>query len=172
MVHLISDDLNRHERPSAYAAVARVIEQHATDYRRPLYSQWLVETSESTETWSGRLRTVTDPDDGILVVRVEDYAGYLDRQVWPWLGRACDTSGNSKAALTHAGFAPATAARRPGARPTGASSLHRAEARKEATRDRLGLLHPEHLRGSGEDRLGEGSKPAPCGAPVRQPCPT
>jgi hypothetical protein len=45
VVLLVSYDLNGRERPSSYSAVRQVIEPNAIDYRRPLYSQWFVETN-------------------------------------------------------------------------------------------------------------------------------
>jgi hypothetical protein len=86
MVHLISYDLNGHERPSAYSAVKNVIEQNAISSRRPLYSQWFVETSESVGTWSDRVRAVMDDNDNLFVCRVSaERQGWFDREVWEWL---------------------------------------------------------------------------------------
>jgi hypothetical protein len=85
VVHLISYDLNRHERPAAYADVRRIIEQNATAWRRPLYSQWLVETSRSVTWWRDLLKEVIDEDDNLLVVRVTEYEGWLSKDIWPWL---------------------------------------------------------------------------------------
>jgi hypothetical protein len=86
MVLLISYDLNGHERPSAYAAVKSVIEANASDYRRPLYSQWLVQTSESEEAWSKRLLGVMDSNDNLLVCRVHQRPyGWMSTEIWSWL---------------------------------------------------------------------------------------
>lgn len=90
MVHLISYDLNGHERPAAYAEVKKAIESYARDFRRPLFSQWLVETSESPKQWSERLQAVIDGDDKLLIVRVHagagpGYWGWLPAEIWPWL---------------------------------------------------------------------------------------
>lgn len=86
MVLLISYDLNRHERPSAYRAVEEVIRRNASDLRKPLYSQWLVETSESVSTWSERLRAAMDANDRLLVLRMQGATdGWLDKEIWAWL---------------------------------------------------------------------------------------
>lgn len=86
MVLLISYDLNNHERPAAYRQVAQLIEAHALSFRRPLYSQWLVETQDAPDVWSERLKIVTDSDDSWLVLRVQrPYQGWLPKEVWSWL---------------------------------------------------------------------------------------
>jgi hypothetical protein len=56
MVLLISYDLVGAERPSSYAAVKNYIEKHADSSRRPLYSQWFVETGYSPRAWVDALR--------------------------------------------------------------------------------------------------------------------
>lgn len=58
MVLLISYDLNNHERPSSYQVVRAMIERYATSARKPLYSQWFVETADDLATWSDRIRAV------------------------------------------------------------------------------------------------------------------
>jgi hypothetical protein len=86
VVLLISYDLNNHERPSSYTAVRAVIERYAISARKPLYSQWLVETEDAPHTWSDRIRAVADEDDRWLVVRVQrPYQGWLPREIWEWL---------------------------------------------------------------------------------------
>jgi hypothetical protein len=86
MVLLISYDLNGHERPSAYDDVKRVIEANAPDYRHPLYSQWLVQTSESEGTWSDRLLGVMDSNDNLLVCRIYQRPhGWMSTEIWDWL---------------------------------------------------------------------------------------
>ena len=86
VVHLISYDLNGHERPSAYQSVKTYIEQHAVSYRRPLYSQWLVETADGPQAWVNGLKTVLDADDYLFVVEVRrPYQGWLPETVWTWL---------------------------------------------------------------------------------------
>jgi len=86
MVLLISYDLNKHERPEAYAVVKKVIEDNAIDTKRPLYSQWFVETDDSCATWRDRIRNVCDDDDNVLVVKVtKSYAGYISKSIWTWL---------------------------------------------------------------------------------------
>lgn len=85
-VLLISYDLRGRERPAAYDAVRDAIEQHAISYRRPLYSQWLVETGEEVNVWSDRLAQVADAGDSWLVMRVlTPYQGWLPGEVWDWL---------------------------------------------------------------------------------------
>lgn len=68
MVLLISYDLNGHECPSCYGAVRRLIESRATASRRPLYSQWWVETNDSG-----------------VPVHHSDYEGLLSDADWKWL---------------------------------------------------------------------------------------
>jgi hypothetical protein len=86
MVLLISYDLNGHERPNAYRAVARAIEGASEDFRRPLYSQWLVVTKASPTAWREYLTQYMDADDHLFiceVVRGRD--GWLPGEVWDWL---------------------------------------------------------------------------------------
>jgi len=85
-VLLISYDLDGHERPSAYKAVKQRIEEGATSFRRPLYSQWLVETTASPDKWFEHLKSVIDSDDRLLIVRVQaPYSGWLEKEIWEWL---------------------------------------------------------------------------------------
>jgi hypothetical protein len=86
MVLLISYDLNGHERPSAYTAVRKLIEANSIDSRRPLFSQWFVQTDRPATWWDNAVRRVTDTDDNVFVCPVTgDYAGWLNREIWPWL---------------------------------------------------------------------------------------
>lgn len=86
MVLLISYDLNRYERPSAYAKVRDMIERHAISHTKPLYSQWFVQTQDGVDTWDARMKSVTDADDRWFICRVQrPYQGWLDKAVWPWL---------------------------------------------------------------------------------------
>jgi hypothetical protein len=86
VILLISYDLNDHARPEAYELVRQMIEKHALGFRRPLYSQWFVETSELPMTWSERLRELANANDNWFVVRVQPpYQGWLERSMWKWL---------------------------------------------------------------------------------------
>jgi hypothetical protein len=86
VVLLISYDLNGHERPASYARVREIIERKAIDSRRPLYSQWLVETNETAQAWSDALTPAFDRDDKLLVSRIQQpYQGWLPTDVWDWL---------------------------------------------------------------------------------------
>ena len=58
MVLLVSYDLYGKERPSAYADVKRQIQQNATAYMKPLYSQWLImRSAEPLNTLFRRVET-------------------------------------------------------------------------------------------------------------------
>lgn len=86
MVLLISYDLNRHERPEAYAKVRKMIEEHARSTIKPLYSQWFVDTADSVEDWHDRMARVADSDDNWLVIKVQKpYQGWLPKAAWTWL---------------------------------------------------------------------------------------
>ena len=86
MVLLISYDLNNHERPVSYKAVQAVTERYAASARKPLYSQWLVDTADDPQIWSDRIQAVADLDDSWFVVRVQrPYQGWLPREIWDWL---------------------------------------------------------------------------------------
>jgi hypothetical protein len=86
MVLMISYDLNGHERPAAYTAVKNAIENNATDWKRPLYSQWLVETTESSQAWADRLTPVIDQNDKLFITRIQQpYQGWLPKAIWEWL---------------------------------------------------------------------------------------
>jgi hypothetical protein len=86
MVLLISYDLDHHARPSQYAAVEKMLKENSTSWAKPLYSQWFIETNESADTWSNRMKTVTDSNDYWLIVPVKrPYQGWLKQEVWNWL---------------------------------------------------------------------------------------
>jgi hypothetical protein len=86
MVLMISYDLNGHERPAAYTAVKKVIESNAIDWKRPLYSQWFVETTESPQAWADRLNPVIDQNDKLFIARTQTpYQGWLPESIWEWL---------------------------------------------------------------------------------------
>ncbi len=87
MVLLISYDLNGRERPSSYTAVRRVIEGNARSFKKPLYSQWLVETSRPIAWWQSTLVEVIDPDDRLFIcaARWSECDGWLSQDVWDWL---------------------------------------------------------------------------------------
>ena len=87
MILLISYDLNGPERPRSYSDVRFAIEQNAASSIKPLYSQWLVETSQGPRAWWNVLRPLLDTNDRLLIVQVVDrsYFGYLDRNVNDWL---------------------------------------------------------------------------------------
>jgi hypothetical protein len=88
VILLISYDLNGHERPSSYARVKQHIERKATSSRRPLYSQWFVETDESPQAWSDSLAnaSLTDSNDRLFICQVKrPYQGLLAKDDWDWL---------------------------------------------------------------------------------------
>jgi hypothetical protein len=83
---MISYDLNNHEKPSAYQDVADMIKKYAIDFKKPLKSQWFVETRDSVDTWHDRMKNVTDSDDAWFIIKVQrPYAGWLSKTFWPWL---------------------------------------------------------------------------------------
>lgn len=89
MVLLISYDLNKHERPSAYQKVEKMIADHAGsgNFTKALYSQWLVDTSDSATLWSERMKAVTDENDLWLVSKLNhgEYSGWLNTTTVDWL---------------------------------------------------------------------------------------
>lgn len=88
MVLLISYDLNGHERPQSYAAVKKYIETHAASSIRPLYSQWLIETTSTPQQWVDALQNnnLIDPNDRLFICQIViPHQGLLDRTVWEWL---------------------------------------------------------------------------------------
>jgi hypothetical protein len=85
-VLLISYDLNGHERPSAYAKVKTMIETQSISWAKPLYSQWFVETNDTVDTWSERMKQVTDSNDFWFICHVKSpYQGWLPQNIWDWL---------------------------------------------------------------------------------------
>jgi hypothetical protein len=88
MVLLISYDLDHHARPAAYAAVEKAIKDNAISWKKPLYSQWFVETRSSAEEWNQIIRQAADPNnDYWLIVQVGSHRqGWLKKDVWDWLG--------------------------------------------------------------------------------------
>lgn len=88
MVLLISYDLNGRERPSSYAKVKNYIEEHAQACIRPLYSQWLVQTSYTPDAWVDALRinNLIDSNDQLSVCHVRrPFQGWLPEAYWAWL---------------------------------------------------------------------------------------
>jgi hypothetical protein len=65
MVYLISYDLDHHARPVAYHLVEKMIMDKSLSFRKPLYSQWFVETNDSIDVWQNR--------------------GLLNKEIWEWL---------------------------------------------------------------------------------------
>jgi hypothetical protein len=88
MILLISYDLLGHERPSAYEAIEKAILDNVGrgNYIKPLFSQYLVDTTENTTQWSKIIKGVTDNDDCWLITRVtSDYAGTFSSKAVNWL---------------------------------------------------------------------------------------
>lgn len=88
MVLLISYDLNQGEPPMSYARIAEYIRQRSISSRKPLESQWLVETDESPRDWTESLRSsgLIDEDDHLFVLQVrQPYWGVLDPEIWRWM---------------------------------------------------------------------------------------
>lgn len=88
MVLLVSYDLNGRERPTAYAEVSKLIQSGAKSWRRPLYSQWLIETDSSPDEWQKYLRQAFDQNDLLFICRVtRPFQGWLDDADWTWLNQ-------------------------------------------------------------------------------------
>jgi hypothetical protein len=87
MVYLISYDLDHHARPVAYHLVEKMIMDKSLSFRKPLYSQWFVETNDSIDVWQNRMQGVVDPaNDFWLIVKVQTpYQGLLNKEIWEWL---------------------------------------------------------------------------------------
>jgi len=86
MVLLISYDLNGHERPSAYATIAKIIRDNAEDVRKPLYSQWFVKTSLTPSQWVELLKSAFDADDKAFILQVKHpYDGWQEKEFYAWL---------------------------------------------------------------------------------------
>jgi hypothetical protein len=86
VILLISYDLNGHERPAAYEDVKEMIVAHAMSYKKPLYSQWFVETDETIAAWQRRMKELADSNDYWFIVKVgTDRQGWLPKAVWEWL---------------------------------------------------------------------------------------
>jgi len=86
MILLISYDLNGHERPSAYDDVKAMIVKNAISYKRPLYSQWFVETTDDVKVWNDRMLDVADQDDNWFICQVGSVRrGWLPKSFWSWL---------------------------------------------------------------------------------------
>jgi hypothetical protein len=86
MLLLISYDLDTVDRPPRYEAIKTTIEGAATEFRRPLYSQWLVVTNEGVDEWGTRLRPFLSPEDRLLIVRITGRSnGWLPEDLWTWI---------------------------------------------------------------------------------------
>ncbi|EPX62536.1 hypothetical protein D187_008724 [Cystobacter fuscus DSM 2262] len=86
-------DLNQFEPSRSYDVVRTFIERHAISWRRPLMSQWFVETCDTPEAWADALKLFTDENDRYFVCRIHtgmsDFAGYLDKEICDWLRSRC-----------------------------------------------------------------------------------
>lgn len=88
MVLLISYDLMAPERPASYETIKAAIESGAISSIRPLFSQWLVETTSDADTWTAHLRATgaIDPNDRLLIMPVvRPFQGWLPQEAWEWL---------------------------------------------------------------------------------------
>jgi hypothetical protein len=86
MLLLISYDLDAPQRPNTYQQMHDAITAHTQDWLRPLYSQWLVVTNESVDTWAGWLQSLVQPQDRLLIVRVQGRTnGWLPDEMWAWI---------------------------------------------------------------------------------------
>ena len=88
MIHLVSYDLNKHERPSAYDDVKTALDDNSTSMIRALYSQWLVETDLTASQLRDALKVVMDSDDRLMIVPIDkntQYSGWLAKDRWAWL---------------------------------------------------------------------------------------
>lgn len=81
---MISYDLNKPNKDysSLYAAIKGI----SGVWWHHLTSDWLVDTSMSTDQVAKKLRSVMDSNDELLVIRVQrDFNGYLSEDAWKWL---------------------------------------------------------------------------------------
>ena len=87
MILLLSYDLDHYQRPKAYEAVKDMVEENSIGHLKVLYSQWLIETNESPDWWSEKMKEVADTDDDYwFIVQVErPYQGWLPKSTWSWL---------------------------------------------------------------------------------------
>jgi hypothetical protein len=86
IIILLSYDLNGHERPDAYDDVKQMIVDNAISYKRPLYSQWFIETDDTVQTWHERMKEVTDDNDHWFIVKVaRPRQGWFGEATWDWL---------------------------------------------------------------------------------------
>ncbi|WP_460841144.1 hypothetical protein [Nocardioides marmoraquaticus] len=65
----------------------KMIAKHAIDYKKPLYSQWFIETDDSVQVWHDRMKEVADTDDNWFIFKIgrSNRQGWLNRNVWTWL---------------------------------------------------------------------------------------
>jgi hypothetical protein len=88
MVLMISYDLIGPERPKAYETIKAAIESGAISSIRPLFSQWLVETTSDAQGWVKHLQATgaIDANDRLLVLPVvRPFWGLLLQADWDWL---------------------------------------------------------------------------------------
>lgn len=84
---LISYDLIGEERPASYESVREVIEEHALDHYKVLYSQWMIVSDQSADEWLDLLNPVIDRNDSLLIipVNVAEVAAIVAPDVSAWL---------------------------------------------------------------------------------------
>jgi len=63
-----------------------MIETHAISCKKPLYSQWFIETNDSIQAWHDRMKEVTDDNDNWFIVTVtRPRQGWFSTSIWDWL---------------------------------------------------------------------------------------
>lgn len=84
MILLITYDLKKPGQN--YDAIEKVLKSAPTWWHY-LDSTWIIQTSESVDVWSDKLRAVMDQNDYVLVVDIskQPRQGWLPQKAWNWI---------------------------------------------------------------------------------------
>ena len=84
MIYSISYDLSKPGRN--YDDLYETIKS-APGWIRVMDSYWFINTTESVNVWSDRLRQAIDQNDSLFVVDIsgQNRQGWVNKQVWEWL---------------------------------------------------------------------------------------
>lgn len=84
MILLITYDLKKPGKD--YTSLYNVIKT-APKWWHYLESTWIIQTSESVDTWNSRLTKVLDQNDHLLIVDItkRPRQGWLPKEAWDWI---------------------------------------------------------------------------------------
>jgi len=84
MIYLITYDLKKPGKD--YTSLHNTIKT-APKWWHHLDSTWLIQTNETVEYWSDKIRRITDSNDNFLIVDItrQKRQGWLPKKAWEWI---------------------------------------------------------------------------------------